>query len=123
MNNDLTISTLSFKLGFSDKAGSERRETSRGINLPEVMSIRHAPYTDSATKLPGIRSVLRFDRHLELSTGVIAPVSAYLVVAVPNDTGVTSADVVDVVKRIASTISSYDTGLSLDEEIFVNKEQ
>jgi len=124
MNADLTISTLSFKLAFSDKiAGSERREVSRGVNLPEIMTVRHQEYTDSVTKLKGVRSVVRFDRHLALTDGRIAPVSAYLVVTTPSDPNITSADVLAVVKRVASTVSTYDTGLDLPDEIFVSKEQ
>lgn len=124
MNNDLTISTLSFKLRASDLvAGSERREISRGVNLPEVMTIKHQDYVDSGTKLPGVRSVLRFDRHLLLTAGFIAPVSAYVVVSVPKDTGVTSADVLAVVERLINTLQEDDTGLDLMDEIFVNREQ
>lgn len=124
MNADLTISTLAFKLAFSDKAnGSERREISRGVNLPEVMTVKHQQYTDSSTKLKGRRSVLRFDRYLELTDGQIVPVSAYLVVAVPADAGITSADVQAVVERVVNTIQEDDTGLDLADEIFVNGEQ
>lgn len=123
MDNNLTISTLTFTQKYSDKGGSERVENSRGVNLPEVMSIKHSPYVDSKTKVPGRRSVLRFDRHVELSTGTVAPVSAYLVVAVPNDTGVESADVLAVVERIVHTIQEDDSGLNLAEAIFVRTEQ
>jgi hypothetical protein len=124
MNADLTISTLAFKLASSSKAeGSERREVSRGVNLPEVMTIRHQEYTDSATKLKGIRSVVRFDRHVALIDGRIAPVSAYLVVAVPSDPNIGSADVLAAVERIAQVIQEDDSGLDLPDEIFVNKEQ
>jgi hypothetical protein len=124
MNADLTISTLTFTQAFSDKsAGSERREVSRGVNLPEIMTVRHQEYTDSVTKLKGIRSVLRFDRHMALTAGIIAPVSAYLVVTVPSDPAIGSSDVLAVVERIAQTIQEDDSGLDLADEIFVNKEQ
>lgn len=124
MDNNLTISTLTFNLAYSDKAaGSERRETSRGVNLPEVMTVRHQEYTDSATKLKGVRSVLRFDRHLALTDGRIAPVSAYLVVTAPSDPNVASSDVLAVVERIVNTIQEDDTGLDLADEIFVSRQQ
>jgi hypothetical protein len=123
MNNNLTVSALAFNLAFTDKNGSERREVSRGVNLPEVMSVRHQEYTDSSTKVKGVRSVLRFDRHLLLSSGIIAPVSAYLVVTTPTDTGVASSDVLAVVERIVNTIQEDDTGLDLADEIFVTREQ
>jgi hypothetical protein len=123
MNADLTISTLTFKLASADKVnGSERREVSRGVNLPEIMTVRHQDYTDSTTKLKGVRSVLRFDRHVALVDGRIAPVSAYLVVTVPSDPNIGSADVLAAVERIVNTIQEDDTGLDLMDELFVNKE-
>jgi hypothetical protein len=124
MTNDLTIDTLAFKLVYSDKNGSERRETSRGANLPTVMSIGHQPYVDSATKLPGTRSVMRFDRYLNVDgEGTIAPQSAYIVVAGPNSTGVTNADILAVVQHLISALQEDDSGLDLMDEFAVNREQ
>lgn len=123
MTPDLTIDTLSFKTLYSDKAGSVRREVSRGVTLPTELKIAHADYVDSATKLPGKRSLARFDRSIELSTGAIAPVSAYIVVTHPTDADVTSADILAVVQHLISLLQEDDTGLDLMDEIFVNKEQ
>lgn len=123
MTADLTIDTLSFKQQFSDKAGSSRREVSRGVSLPTEMRVAHSDYTDSATKLPGKRSLVRFDRYIELSTGAIAPVSAYIVVTHPNDPDVLSADILAVVGHLIQIIASGGTNLDLKDEVFVNKEQ
>lgn len=123
MNADLTLSTLTFALSYSDKTGSLRREVSRGPSLPEELSIKHQAYVDSATKLPGTRSVVRIDRHVALTDGRVAPVSAYLVVTVPNDAAVVSADVLAAVERIAQIIQEDDTGLDLADEIFVGRQQ
>lgn len=124
MNNDLTISTLSFKLRASDITdGSERREISRGVNLPEVMTIKSQQYVDSSTKLPGKRTVLRFDRYIAGTNGQPIIVSAYLVVAVPSDTAVTSADVLAVISRINGVIDNTAPNLDLADEIFINGEQ
>jgi hypothetical protein len=125
MNADITLDTLSFKLSFSDKTGSERREVSRGVNLPEVLSIKHQSFTDSVTKRAGVRSLARIDRHLALADGTIVPaVSAYMVVTTLNDTGVATSDVQAACQRISSLISDEATsGLDLKDEIFVNKEQ
>jgi hypothetical protein len=123
MNADLTISTLSFKLAFSDKDGSERREISRGVNLPEVMTIKSQTYVDSATKLPGKRTVLRFDRYVAGTDGKPVAVSAYLVVAVPNDTAIVSADVLAVIARINGVLDATSPNLDLGDEIFVSGEQ
>jgi hypothetical protein len=123
MNANLTIDTLSFNEVYSDKTGSLRREISRGINLPTELKIAHTDATDSATKLPVKRSLARFDRHVELSDGSTAPVSAYVVVSHPTDVGVESADITAVVQHLISLLQEDDTGLDLMDEIFLNKEQ
>lgn len=123
MNNNLTISTLSFNLSYNDKAGSERREVSRGVNLPELMTIKSQPYVDSATKVAGKRTVLRFDRYVEGTDGKPVAVSAYLVVAVPTDAAVASSDVLAVIARINGVIDATSPNLDLGEEIFVTGEQ
>jgi hypothetical protein len=122
MNNNLTISTLSFNLSFNDKAGSERREVSRGVNLPEVMTVKSQPYVYSATKVAGKRTVLRFDRYVEGTDGKPIAVSAYLVVAVPQDAAVESADVLAVIARINGVLDATSPNLDLGEEIFVTGE-
>lgn len=125
MDQNLTVSTLTFTGIYSDlDVGSLRREISRGVNLPEEMTIKHQSYTDSKTKVKGTRSVLRFDRYVASAlNGTPIPVSAYLVVTTPEDTGVTSADVQAVVERIVHTIQEDDSGLNLADAIFVSRQQ
>jgi hypothetical protein len=55
MNADLTFNTIVFKKSFDEKDGSERRSTARGINTPDVMTIRSQKYVDSVTKVAGTR--------------------------------------------------------------------
>jgi hypothetical protein len=124
MTSDITVDTLSFKLVYSDKNESVRTEVSRGVNLPTKISIKHQDYVDSATKLPGKRSLLRADRYIQLtSEAVIAPVSAYIVVTAPNSASVTSTDILAVVQHLVTVLQEDDTGLDLMDEIFVNREQ
>jgi hypothetical protein len=124
MNNDLTISTLTYKLSYSDKTGSLRTEVSRGINLPETMQVKHQKFTDSLTGLPGSQSALIIEYHKALADGRIAPVArATLKVQSLQDANVTSADVLAVIERIVNIIQEDDTGLDLADEIFVSKEQ
>lgn len=123
MTSDITLDTLSFKLVYSDKTGSLRREISRGVNLPEELKIAHADYVDSATKLPGKRSLARVDRTVAITGGGTAPVSAYVVVTHPNDAAIVSADILAVVQRLVTLLQEDDSGLDLMDEIFVNKEQ
>lgn len=125
MNADLTIDTLSFKMQYGDQAGSLRREVSRGVNLPTEMRVSHQEYVDAKTKVSGKRHLVRFDRYVSFSSGIIAPVSAYAVVTVPGDTGVTSADVLAVVQHLNNALfaSTQTAGLDLKDEIFVSQEQ
>jgi hypothetical protein len=127
MNNDLTIDTLSFKLQYSDKTGSKRIDTSRGVTLPTTMSIAHQQIKDSNTGLPARRSVLRFDRNQSLDEvdgiTVIGPISAYVVVQIPTGSGVQSSDVLAVIQHLISTLQEDDSGLDLMDEIFINQEQ
>jgi hypothetical protein len=123
MNADLTINSLTYKLAFSDKNGSERREVARGVNLPTVMTVRHEVAKNKTTGVAENRSVLRFDRMTAGAEGKILPVSAYLVVVVPQDPTIVSSDVTAVIENIIGTIQEDDTGLDLADEIFVNREQ
>jgi hypothetical protein len=124
MNQNLTVSTLSFTQQYSDKSGSLRREVSRGLNLPETMQIKHQLYTDSVTGKPGQQSALIFEYYKALSDGSIAPVArATLKVQSLVDTNVGSTEILAVLERVIGTIQEDDTGLDLGDEIFVNKEQ
>jgi hypothetical protein len=123
MDNNLTIETLAFNMQYSDKTGSLRREVSRGVNIPTELKIAHQPYVDSTTKLPGTRSVARFDRYQALSDGTIAPVSAYVVVTSPTDTAVVSSDIQATVQLLIGLLQEDDSGLNLMSNIFSSKEQ
>lgn len=124
MDPNLTISTLTFTQQYSDKTGSLRREVSRGLNLPETMQVKHQTYIDSVTKRPGNQSALIFEYTKALADGTIAVVArATLKVQSLIDTAVSSTEIQAVLERIIGVIQEDDTGLDLDDEIFVNKEQ
>lgn len=123
MNASLTISALTFAQSYSDKSGSERREVSRGVNLPEILSIRHIDTVDKASG-PSVQTSVRFERHMLSSDGLtIKPVRGTLTMVVPKDTGVASSDVLAVAERFIHLLQEDDSGLDLVEEIFVNREQ
>lgn len=123
MNANLTVNALAFVQQYSEKSGSFRQEVSRGMALPTTMKVSHQDYVDSATKLPGKRSVVRFDRHIALTTGKIAPISVYTVVTHPTDGNVTSAEIESTIACMTNTIQEGNGGLGLGAEIFANKEQ
>lgn len=124
MNNNLTVNSLAFNLNYSDKSGSLRTETARGVNLPTTMQIKHQKFTDSATKLPGTQSALIFAKYKALSDGrIAAAVVVTLKVQVLEDANVNSTDVTETTDLIVGTIQEDDSGLDLADEIFVTKEQ
>lgn len=124
MDNNLTISTLSFNQQYSDLSGSLRREVSRGMNLQERMYVKHQKYTDSVTKREGYQSVLIFEFDKALADGTIATVArATLKVQSLIDPNVGSTEVLAVIERVTGTIQEDDSGLDLADNIFVNKEQ
>lgn len=123
MNANLTIGALTYNQQYSDKTGSLRREIARGPALPTELKIAHAPYVDSTTKLPGTRSVVRFDRYQALTGGEIAPVSAYIVVTRPTDVLVDSAAILACCQNLIDLLQEDDSGLDLMDEIFVGQEQ
>lgn len=121
--DSLTIDTLVFDKKYSQNTGSLRREVSRGVNLPTELKIAHSPYVDSATKLPGLRSLVRFDRVVNLTGGKTATVSAYVVVTRPNDPTIVNADITAVVQHLVSFLQEDDSGLDLMDEVFLNQLQ
>lgn len=124
MDNNLTISTLSFNQQYSDLTGSLRREISRGMNLQERMFVKHQTYTDSKTKILGNQSALIFEYDKALASGLIATVArATLKVQSLIDPNVSSTEVLAVLERVINTIQEDDTGLDLGDNIFVNREQ
>lgn len=105
MNADITLNSIVFKRSYDDKSGSLRRDTSRGLNLPQDLSIKSSTYVDSATKVAGQRFVVRIDRSLVgVADGRKAVASAYVVLAFPENADQT--DVVSVLATFRATIAA-----------------
>jgi len=125
MDPNLTISTLTFNQIYSDKSGSLRRETSRGVNLPTELLIKHQDYIDSVTKVAGRRTLVRFDYYMTMTDGVIRPVSLYTVLAAPKDPLVTVTISNSLEAYMANLLHSATntSGLDLKDEILGDKQQ
>jgi hypothetical protein len=125
MNNNITVSALSYNLIYSDKSGSLRREIARGATLPTELSIKHQEYVDSATKKAGVRTLVRFDHKMTMTDGKIEPVSLYLVLARPNDPLVTAAIITALEAQMVNLLhgTTNTNGLDLEGEILANGEQ
>lgn len=127
MNANLTIDTLSFnKRAETLGEGSERREISRGVNLPEIMKIRHRDITLKSYDLPAVKSELMFERWVATTSGLIVPVRGGLWIDVPADALITSTDVLALVSRFSGVLrtgAQGSGGLDLGSAVFVSKEQ
>jgi len=124
MDANLTLNSKTFTQRYSDKEGSLRQDITRGISLPENMLIKHQDYVDSATKRPGKQSALIFEYVKALSDGTLAVVArATLKVQSLTDTNVGATEIQAVLENVVQTIQEDDSGLDLDDEIFVNREQ
>jgi hypothetical protein len=125
MSPDITVSTLAFKLIYSDKNGSLRRETSRGVSTPTEILIKHEDYVDSKTKLAGKRSLVRVDYYMAMTGGAISPVSLYVVLAAPTDPLATAAVNTAIEAMLVNLLhgTTNTSGLDLQLAILSNKEQ
>lgn len=100
MQADITLNSIGFAKSFDEKGKSIRQSIDRGINLPDQMTVQNQDYVDSATKLPGRRYLIRFDRWaINATTGERYCTSAYVVYQVPlAATGADSSAVVATLK-------------------------
>lgn len=125
MNSNITVSGLAYNLVYSDKSGSLRREISRGANLPTELLIKHQDYVDSTSKMPGIRTLVRFDHYMTMTDGNIRPQSLYLIRATEVDPLVTAAIIESLEAQMVNLLHSTTntSGLDLVTEILANREQ
>lgn len=130
MNPDITLKSKVYKMLYSDKVGSMRKSITDGAALPHTIRIAHQDATDSKTKVPTRRSLIRVDM-THLDTGAVnpspLPVSAQLVLV--KGTGVwapTQAQIelcVDTLIQALTGTAADASALDLTDEIFVNEEQ
>jgi hypothetical protein len=103
MNADLTFNTIVFKKSFDENGGSERRSTTRGINTPDLMTIRSQTYTDSETKVKGTRYTVQIVRvTLDVNLVPIKTISQF-VYQVPGTA--LAADVTDVTTTLKAVVA------------------
>lgn len=84
MNADLTFNTIVFKKSFDEKDGSQRKSTTRGVNIPDLLTIKTQDAVDSKTKVPNRRYTGRIDR-VDIDANLTEiTTSAYFVIVVPK---------------------------------------
>lgn len=86
MNADQTYNSIVFKKSYDNKDESVRQSIIRGMNTPDILTIKSQNYTDSKTKISGRRHVVRLDR-TDMNGGATAQTNAavYVVLQVPSD--------------------------------------
>jgi hypothetical protein len=116
MTDSPTINSVVFTLSYKDKNESLRQSSARGINTPDQMIVRSQPYTDSVTKVPGTRYVLRFDRHdLDANLAKIIS-SAYVVFQVPSTVTTVQHDVLVATLKAGIAHADYVAGVLNNEK-------
>lgn len=129
MNNNLTLKTKSVNLIYSDKDGSLRRAAPTDIvSVGQLsLSIAHQDYVDSKTKVPGTRSVMRFQQDASnVTTGQSLIAFAQLTVGRPTDATITDGDIlalVDCIRQMLATTSADAAALDLASAFAVTGEQ
>jgi len=83
MNASLTFNSIVHDKSFDEKGLGVRQSTARGINIPDVLTVRNQGYVDSATKIAGQRYTARVDRHNVDANGTPYVTSFYVVAAIP----------------------------------------
>jgi hypothetical protein len=87
MNATLTFNTVAFEESLAPKgfSGAFRQSSARGgYANPDVLSIDAQPYTDSATKVTGVRRTARIDGYYVSASGVRHDIAMYVVLAIPD---------------------------------------
>jgi hypothetical protein len=130
MNADITLNTLGYAMVYSDKDGSLRRNSTLGATKPRNLSIAHMDATDSKSKLPTHRGLIRHDATIADATGVIlpVPVSVYLVCSYPTGGDATAtataiSDGIVAIRQLISGTGADASALNLATAILTNHEQ
>jgi hypothetical protein len=113
MDANITVNSITFNKSFDTEEGSERRSSARGINLPDILSIKRQASVDSKSKEPAMRFSPRFDRWNETAEGKRYCVSVYTVLVVPESATQDDVDTVVATHRAftASTTPNYLTAV------------
>lgn len=129
MNASLTINTKVLNQVYSDKDGSLRRAAPLDlVSIGQLsLTIAHQDYTDSKTKVPGRRSVMRFQQDaVNPATGQSLIAFAQLTVGRPSDATITNGDIlamIDGIRQMLATTSADASALNLASAFAVTGEQ
>lgn len=106
MNADLTYNSVVFARGLDESGGSKRQSNARGINTPDVMTVKSQDYTDSKTKVPGRRRTVRLEHHDLDANGDKNISSASFTLQIPSTAE--DADVTEMVTTFKAMVANAD---------------
>lgn len=105
MDANITLNTIAFNKTFDEKDYSERKSVTRGINTPDIWTIKRQEAVSSKTKQKMVRTTPRIDRVcVDSTTGATYQTSIYAVVEV-NELSQT-ADVANVLATFRALVAS-----------------
>jgi hypothetical protein len=110
----------------NEGVGSLYRETSRGVNLPTELRIRHRDITDSRTKRAARESTITVNRWAALTDGTIAIVASFSkTVRCIKDATITDAHLlllVDIGDQLCNDTDADASALDKRENIYVTQD-
>lgn len=106
MNADLTFNGIAFKKSFDNVDGSVRRDNTRGVNTPDILTIKRQSYTDSVTKVPGTRFLMDVSRTDVDDEAQLYVSRAYAVIQLPSTENTT--DLATLVATFKAMVADAD---------------
>jgi hypothetical protein len=109
MDATVTYNSIAFVQSFIDSDSSRRQSSARGVNTPDVLSIRHQDSIDSSNKVAMRRHVVRIDSHqVDSVTGALFKSSAYTVLEISSLA--TSAQVTALLATYRAMVANVTAG-------------
>lgn len=105
MDPNITINSIPFRRSFDSQDLGVRRDSSRGINNPDIMTVKRQDTTEGPSKEATQRFSVRFDRHVyDADTGKTSVSFVQVIVGVPASAA--TADVNAVVATVRAFMAS-----------------
>jgi len=107
MTSDLTFNTVVFKKAWDNQTGSERRSSTRGVNTPDLLIVKHQDAIQAQNKLPMKRHLTRVERvNVDAADSTQYSVSFYVVAEVSERA--TSTDVSTALATFKAAVADAD---------------
>lgn len=119
MNATITENSISFVKTFDSKEGSERQSNARGLNTPDLLTIKHQDAKDNVYGGKTKRRMLRIDRISEDADGDKYATSGYIVLVTDERSTTTDSD--DVLATLRAIVGNTTSGTEYLEQLLNNE--